>query len=122
MLGCPRRFALLSVYRARPRRCLPPDPTRPDGLPSDPIDFLSQSPGLRDGLPGSWGRGLELDVSVYAAVKLSTMSTTTTTTHPLNSLFSSTTWVSRYRKSKTSLDFNEARDDGVWAGLPWVWG
>ena len=118
MLGCPRRFALLSVYRARPRRCLPPDPTRPDGLPSDPIDFLSQSPGLRDGLPGSWGRGLELDVLVYAAVKLSTMSTTTTTTHPLNSLFSSTTWVSRYRKSKTSLDLNEARDDGV---LGWQW-
>jgi len=49
-------------------------PTRPDGRPSDPIDFLSQSPGLRDGLPGSWGRGLELYVSVYAAVKLSTMS------------------------------------------------
>jgi len=27
--------------------------------------------------------------------------------------FSRTTWVSRYQKGKTSLDLNEARDDGV---------
>ena len=33
---------------------------------------------------------------------------------PFNSLFSRTTWVSRYQKDKTSLDLNEAaRDDGV---------
>jgi len=32
---------------------------------------------------------------------------------PLNGLFSITTWVSRYQKGKTSLDLNEARDDGV---------
>jgi len=37
--------------------------------------------------------------------------------HPFNSLFSRTTWVSRYQKSKTSLDLNEARDDGVWYTL-----
>jgi len=37
---------------------------------------------------------------------------------PLNSLFSKTTWVSRYQKSKTSLDLNEARDYGV---LGWQW-
>jgi len=30
-----------------------------------------------------------------------------------NGLFSGTTWVSRYEKGKTSLDINEARDDGV---------
>jgi len=30
----------------------------------------------------------------------------------LNSIFSRTTWVSRYQKGKTSLDLNEA-DDGV---------
>jgi len=37
---------------------------------------------------------------------------------PLNSLFSKTTWVSRYQKGKTSLDLNEARDYGV---LGWQW-
>jgi len=38
--------------------------------------------------------------------------------HPFNGLFSSTTWVSWYQKGKTSLDLNEARDDGV---LGWQW-
>ena len=38
--------------------------------------------------------------------------------HPANSLFSRTTWVSRFQKCKTSLDLNEARDDGVWG---WQW-
>ena len=33
--------------------------------------------------------------------------------HPFNGLFSRTTWVSQYQKGKTSLDLNEARDDGV---------
>jgi len=33
--------------------------------------------------------------------------------HPFNGLFSRTTWVIRYQKSTTSLDLNEARDDGV---------
>jgi len=31
---------------------------------------------------------------------------------PFNGLFSRTTWVSQYHKSKTSLDSNEAKDDG----------
>ena len=35
------------------------------------------------------------------------------TTHLFNGLFSRTTWVSQYQKGKTSLDFNEARDDRV---------
>jgi len=39
--------------------------------------------------------------------------TTTTTLHPFNGLFSRTTWVSWYQKGKTSLDLNDARDDGV---------
>jgi len=34
--------------------------------------------------------------------------------HPFNGLFSRTTWVSRYLKGKTSLDFIGARDNGVW--------
>jgi len=38
--------------------------------------------------------------------------------HPFNGLFFRTTWVSRYQKSKTSLDLIEARDDGVW-GCEW---
>jgi len=37
--------------------------------------------------------------------------------HPFNGLFFRTTWVSRYRKGKTSVDLNEATDDGVSAGL-----
>jgi len=39
--------------------------------------------------------------------------TTTLLLHLFNGLFSRTTWVSRYQKGKTSLDLNEARDDGV---------
>jgi len=37
-------------------------------------------------------------------------------------LFSSTTWVSQYQKGKTSLDLNEARDDGVLGcnGISWT--
>jgi len=38
--------------------------------------------------------------------------------HPLNGLFSRTTWVSRYQTGKTSLDLNEARNDGV-LGCQW---
>jgi len=33
--------------------------------------------------------------------------------YPFNGLFSRTTWVSWYQKGETSLDLNEARDDGV---------
>ena len=43
--------------------------------------------------------------------------------HPFNGLFSRTTWVSRYRKGKTSVDLNEARaDDGVLgcSNISWV--
>jgi len=36
-------------------------------------------------------------------------------THPFNSLFSGTTWASRYQKGKTNLDFTEARDS------EWQW-
>jgi len=33
--------------------------------------------------------------------------------HPFNGFFSRTTWVSPFQKGKTSLNLNEARDDGV---------
>jgi len=41
--------------------------------------------------------------------------------HPLNGTVSTTTWISQYPKDKTSLDLNEARDDGVWgcSGISW---
>jgi len=44
--------------------------------------------------------------------------------HPFNGLFSRTTWVSQYQKGKTSLDLNEARDDGVLgcSGISWTIG
>jgi len=39
-----------------------------------------------------------------------------------NGLFSTTTWVSQFQKCKTSLDLNEARDDGVLgcSGISWI--
>ena len=42
--------------------------------------------------------------------------------HPLNGLFSRTTWVSWYQKRERSLDVSEARDDGVWgcSGNSWT--
>ena len=36
-------------------------------------------------------------------------------THPFKGAFSGTTWVSRYQKGKTNLDFTEARDS------EWQW-
>ena len=41
---------------------------------------------------------------------------------PFNGLFARTTWVSLYQKGKTSLDLNEARDDGVFgcSGISWT--
>ena len=39
----------------------------------------------------------------------------TTTQQPFNGLFSRTTWVSRYQKGKTNLDFTGARDS------EWQW-
>ena len=33
--------------------------------------------------------------------------------HSLNDLFATTTWASQHQKGPASLDFNEARDDGV---------
>jgi len=38
--------------------------------------------------------------------------------HLFNGLSSRTTWVGRFQKGKTSLDLNDARDDG---GLGWQW-
>ena len=43
------------------------------------------------------------------------LSITHTHTHTFNGPFSRTTWVSRYQKSKTSLDLTEARDS------EWQW-
>ena len=42
-----------------------------------------------------------------------TRQTSWTDRHPFHGLFSRTTWVSCHQKGYTSLDFNEARDDGV---------
>jgi len=37
--------------------------------------------------------------------------------HLFNGLFSRTMWVSHYQKGKTSLDLNEARNNGVWGAV-----
>jgi len=39
---------------------------------------------------------------------------------PFNNLFSRTTWVSWYQKSKNSVDLNEARADGDGSGISWT--
>ena len=36
----------------------------------------------------------------------------------LTASFSTTTWVNRYQKGKTSMNLTEIRDDGVWG---WQW-
>ena len=59
----------------------------------------------------------------YLTVQTQSMIPTTTTTtislHPFNCLFSRTTWKSRYQKGeKTSLDLNEAKDNGG-LGMQW---
>jgi len=41
--------------------------------------------------------------------------------HPFNDLFSRTTSVCQYQKGKTSLDLNEARDDGILGGSGISW-
>ena len=41
--------------------------------------------------------------------------------YPFHGLFSRTTWVSRFQKGKTSLDLNEAREDGAWDGSGITW-
>jgi len=50
---------------------------------------------------------------VKRAVKRVSVCVCTTTTTLFNGLFFMTTWISWYQKGKTSLDLNEARDDGV---------
>ena len=49
------------------------------------------------------------------------LTTTTANTTPFNGLVSRTIWVSRYQNGYTSLDLNEARDDGVFgcSGISW---
>ena len=51
----------------------------------------------------------------YHSHFISSHSNTTTHTHPFNGPFSRTTWVGRYQKGKTNLDFTEARDS------EWQW-
>ena len=50
------------------------------------------------------------------------MLTATTTLRSFNGLFPRTAWVSQYQKGKTSLDLNEASDDGVLgcSGMSWT--
>jgi len=51
-----------------------------------------------------------------------TAAAATTTTTTFNGLFSRTAWVSQHQIGKTSLDLNEARDDGVLgcSGISWT--
>ena len=63
--------------------------------------------------------GPHVDASCFCNVAIHSLRPssihTHTHTHTFNGPFSRTTWVSRYQKSKTSLDFTEARDS------EWQW-
>ena len=48
-------------------------------------------------------------------MQVCTLLQTDTTKQPFNGLFSRTTWISRYQKGKTNLDFTGARDS------EWQW-
>ena len=56
---------------------------------------------------------VETQTRLIALISPLTQSVHYTTLHPFDDIFSRTTRVSRYQKAKTSLDLNEARDDGV---------
>jgi len=65
---------------------------------------------------------IEWKQPLICAVKLTTASLILLQLHPFNRLFSTTPRVSQYQKDKTSLDLNEARDDGVpgGSGISWT--
>jgi len=72
-------------------------------------------------------RHIVVVVVTWSRSTTTTITTTTTTIqqlllHPFNGLFSRTTWISRYQKGNTSLDLNEARDDGLLgcSGISWT--
>ena len=62
------------------------------------------------------------DIESTAQAVRTTTTITAATLHPFNGLFSRTTWVSQYQKGKTSLDLNEATDNGVLgcSGIRWT--
>ena len=62
-----------------------------------------------------WAPMLDRCSLSYVKLCLQHNSTTTTLLQPFNGLFSRTTWVSRYQKGKTNLDFTGARDS------EWQW-
>ena len=68
----------------------------------------------------SWG-GVTASVCMYSG-PMKQIALNSAPTHPFSGLFSGPTWVSRYQKRKTSLDFNEARDYGVLgcSGISWT--
>jgi len=64
-----------------------------------------------------------LNGGVNGVVLIWHMLTATTTLRSFNGLFPRTAWLSQYQKGKTSLDLNEARDDGGFlgcSGMSWT--
>jgi len=59
-----------------------------------------------------------LSVGMFVRMRVGLRMHITTALHTFNGLCSRTSRVSRYQKGKTSLDLNEARDDGVF-GRQW---
>jgi len=57
--------------------------------------------------------------SYWSAISNISVTDTYNNRQPFNGLFSRTTWVSRYQKGKTNLDFTGARDS-EWHGISWA--
>jgi len=59
------------------------------------------------------GKGDPMECGSYRGIKL--LEHAMKLLHPFNGPFSGTTWMSRYQKGKTNLDFTQARDN------EWQW-
>ena len=73
------------------------------------LDWVLPSLGFQD-----WKTGRKLPNWLKKS-SWTVINSTHTHTHPFNGPFSGTTWLSRYQKGKTSLEFTEARDS------EWQW-
>ena len=96
------------------RRRRPPDraPTDPSPAPHHTTPPLTTQP-THFRHTSDVNNTISAVANIYSFISPSYM--VHTHTHPFNGPLSRTTWVSRYQKGKTNLDFNEARDS------EWQW-
>ena len=82
---------------------------------TDPQQERELSRGTYCHMPGGQYTQSLVKGSIWREAACSPVATITVATHTFNGPFSGTTQVSRYQKSKTNLDFTEARDS------EWQW-